>query len=284
LTDEANAAQRQFWNSDFGEKWVAFEADLETLHAPMTEPLLDCAAIGSGMQVLDVGCGSGSVARRAAELAETEGGVTGVDISEVLLGTARAAAAGKGSAPVDYVLGDAQTHAFAPASFDRFVSRMGVMFFADPVAAFANLLHAARPGARFCAVVWRRGAANPWFQIPTEAAVRRLGPMESDPEAPGPLAFANPNRARALLTAAGWKDASADPLQAILETRGTAKAAAASIGSMGPAARIMDAKGATVAQATAIEADIAAGFSRFETDQGLRVPVTMTLLSATAPP
>lgn len=283
MTDDANAAQREFWNSGFGEKWVTFEADLETLHAPMTEPLLARAAITPGMRVLDVGCGSGSVARRAAELAGADGAVMGVDISEVLLNTARASAVGHGGAPISYVLADAQTHAFAPASFDRLVSRMGVMFFADSVAAFSNLLRSARPGASFSAVVWRRGEVNPWFGIPTAAAIRHLGPIDTDPDAPGPLAFANVDRTLALLAAAGWEGASADPLQVILETRGTATETAASVGSIGPAARIMNAKGATAEQTAAIVADIAAGFSPFETDHGLRVPVTMTLLSARAP-
>jgi len=258
LTNEAKAAQRQFWNSDFGAKWVAFEADLETLHAPMNGPLLARAAIGPEVQVLDVGCGSGSVARRAAALAGAVGAVISVDISEVLLDTARATAADEMSSSIEYVLADAQTHAFAPASFDRIVSRMGVMFFADPVAAFANLLHAARPGAALSAVVWRRKEANPWFQIPTEAAIRHVGPVESDPDAPGPLAFANVDRTLAVLEAANWEDVRADPLQVILETRGTAKEAAASVGSIGPAARIMEAKDATAAQVAAIATDIAA--------------------------
>ncbi len=283
MSDEANAAQRQFWNSSFGEKWVTFEADLETLHAPMTAPLLARAAIEPGMRVLDVGCGSGSVARRAAELTRSGGKVTGVDISNVLLDTARATSARGESAPIDYVLADAQTYAFAPASFDRVVSRMGVMFFANPVAAFENLLRAARPGARFSAVVWRRGEENPWFGIPTNAATRHLGPMDSDPDAPGPLAFANIDRPLALLAAAGWVGVSADPLEVVLETRGTAAEAAASFASIGPAARMMDAKGATAAQTAAIMADVAANYRRFETDQGLQVPVTMTLLSAIAP-
>lgn len=283
MTNEANAAQRQFWNSDFGAKWVAFEADLETLHAAMNDPLLTCAAIETGMHVLDVGCGSGSVSRRAAEWSGARGSVTGVDISEVLLDKARSIAVGEGSASVVYLNADAQTYPFAPASFDCVVSRMGVMFFADPTAAFANLLRGVRPGGYLAAVVWRRGVANPWFRIPTEAAVRHLGPVDSDPDAPGPLAFADADRALALLVAAGWVDVSAKPLEVILETHGTAMDAAASIGSMGPAARIMASKGATEEQANAIEADIAAGFRRFETERGLRVPVTMTLLSARAP-
>ena len=157
------------------------------------------------------------------------------------------------------------------------------MFFANPVAAFANLRRAARPGANLSAVVWRRGEENPWFGIPTKAAIRHLGPIDSDPDAPGPLAFASAVRTLSLLAAAGWEGASADPLQVFLETRGTAAQAAASFASLGPAARMMDAKGANAAQTAAIMADIAAGFSQFETDQGLRVPVTMTLLSATAP-
>lgn len=283
MIDEANEAQRRFWNSDFGEKWVAFEVDLETLHAPMNEPLLAHAAIEPGMQVLDVGCGSGSVARRAAELVGAGGTVTALDISDVLLTSARASATSEGSAPVQYLLADAQTYAFMSACFDRVVSRMGVMFFADPTVAFANLLQAVRPGGRFSAVVWRRGEVNPWFQLPTEAAIRHLGPIVSDPDAPGPLAFANADRALSILSAAGWQDVCADPLHVILETRGSATEAAASIGSLGPAARIMDAKGATRAQAAEIEADIAAGFRRFETEHGLRIPVTMTLLSARAP-
>lgn len=283
MSVETNATQRKFWNSRFGERWVEFAEELETLHAPMNEPLLARAAIAPNMRVLDIGCGSGTLARRAAELAGANGRVIGVDISEVLLDTALATGSVKESAPIDYVLDDAQTFAFAPATFDRVVSRMGVMFFADPVAAFANLLTAARPGAIFAAVVWRRGEVNPWFQIPTEAALRHLGPVEADPNAPGPLAFADVARTIALLEAAGWQHARGDPLDVILETHGTAQQAAESIGSLGPAARIMDDKGASAAEAKSILADIAAGFSQFETDNGLRIPVTMTLLSATAP-
>ena len=284
MTDKANEMQRQFRNSDFGEKWVTLENDLETLHAPMTEPLLARAAIGPGMRVLDVGCGSGSVARRAAELTGPDGAVVGVDISEVLLDTAQATTVSVRSAPVSYLLADAQIHPFVPASFDRIVSRMGVMFFADPVAAFANLRRAARPSALLSSVVWRRGEENPWFAIPTAAAIRRhAGPIEADPDAPSPLAFANADRTLALLSAAGWVDVIADALPVVLETRGTATEAAESVGSLGPAARIMDAKGATAAQTAAIVADIAAGFRPYETELGLRVPVTMTLLSARAP-
>ncbi len=283
MSEDANSSQRAFWNSDFGAKWVTFADDLERLHAPMNEPLLDRAGISPGMRVLDIGCGSGSVARRAAEVTGTNGGVTAVDISELLLETARHTRSGDDSAPIDYVLADAQTHGFATAGFDRVVSRMGVMFFADPIAAFANLLRAARPGAAFAALVWRRGEANPWFQIPTEAAIRHLGPVDADPHAPGPLAFADVDRTVAILQAAGWEDVRGDPLEVRLETSGTSENAAMSIGALGPAARIMDAKGATPAQAASIAKDIADGFRRFETPQGLRVPVTMTLLSAIAP-
>jgi hypothetical protein len=86
-----------------------------------------------------------------------------------------------------------------------------------------------------------------------------------------------------LLATAGWKDVSADPLAVTLETRGSAQQAAESVGSLGPAARIMNAKGATAAQAERIVAAIAEGFRPFETAQGLRLPVTMTLLAAKAP-
>lgn len=108
----------------------------------------------------------------------------------------------------------------------------------------------------------------------------RLTPTQTPPDR---WQFANTDRALAILAAAGWMDVSAAPLDVILETRGAAAEAAASIGSMGPAARILDAKGATKTQVTVIAADIATVFRQFETEHGLQVPATMTLLSARAP-
>src|SRR5579885_3498256 len=116
---------------------------------------MDHAAIQSGERILDIGCGSGETTLELARRAGPAGSALGVDISRLLLDAARAAARQAALANVSFQEADAQTHAFAPASFDLVFSRFGVMFFEDPDAAFRNLKTALRPGGRLCFVCWR---------------------------------------------------------------------------------------------------------------------------------
>jgi SAM-dependent methyltransferase len=105
---------------------------------------------------------------------------------------------------------DAQTHAFAPQSWDALFSRFGVMFFADPPAAFANMRRALKPGGRMTFVCWRTPAENPLMTAPMQAALPILGPPEgppADPRAPGPFAFAAQDYVAAILSAAGFAEA-----------------------------------------------------------------------------
>jgi SAM-dependent methyltransferase len=96
--------------------------------------------------------------------------------------------------------------------YDAAFSRFGVMFFADPVAAFANVLRALKPTGRLSFVCWRPLSENPWMHVPLEAARSLLPPASpSDPTAPGPFAFANPDRVRSILTAAGFSRIAIDP-------------------------------------------------------------------------
>ena len=106
------------------------------------------------------------------------------------------------------VVHDAATYVFPRDDADLLFSRFGVMFFADPEAAFANLRLAMRPGGRLQCVAWRSLAANPWLSVPLEAA-RPLLPPQPPPEpyAPGPFAFADAERVGSILAAAGWKGA-----------------------------------------------------------------------------
>jgi SAM-dependent methyltransferase len=120
--------------------------------------------ISPGNEVLDVGCGAGLTTREAARAAEP-GRVVGIDISPRMLERARQATAAEGIGNVVYQLGDAQTHPFAPGAFDVAISRFGTMFFADPVAAFANIGTALRPSARLVLLIWQRSEDNEWAQV-----------------------------------------------------------------------------------------------------------------------
>jgi ubiquinone/menaquinone biosynthesis C-methylase UbiE len=117
--------------------------------------------VGPTDRVLDIGCGAGLTTREAA-CSAVEGSVVGVDVSAEMLEIARRRSAEAGLRNITFELGDAQTHGFPAAHFDLCVSRFGTMFFADPVAAFANFGQAMRPGARLVMMVWQGRERNEW--------------------------------------------------------------------------------------------------------------------------
>lgn len=197
----ANEEQQQAWAAQ-GIDWVDHAAIFEAVLAPFADAVLQAADIGRGARVLDIGCGSGTLLHRAAALGAVP---FGVDISEPMVQAARRRVPG-----ATVALGDAQTLALRPATgeaFDRIISRFGVMFFEDPVAAFANIRNAAAPGAQLTFVCWREGD-NPMFTLGVDILADRLEtpPAAADPDAPGPLAFGNAERVRAILADAGWRD------------------------------------------------------------------------------
>jgi SAM-dependent methyltransferase len=203
----ANTEQSEHWNTGPGvAHWVANQARYDRMHAPFTALILDAAALRAGLNVLDVGCGSGGTTLAAARLV-APGRATGLDLSGPMLAQARAGAEAAGLANVAFQQGDAQVQAFEPASFDTVISRFGVMFFADPVAAFANIRSAIRPGGRLVFVCWQPLAANQWILVPGAALAEHLPPPPPAPaDGPGMFAFADPDRLRPILAAAGWRD------------------------------------------------------------------------------
>src|SRR6185369_15072156 len=182
---------------------------------------MDAAAVAAGERVLDVGCGCGSTTIELARRAGPTGHVVGADISGPMLADARARTAAAGLGNVELVHADAQTHAFPPSAFDLVFSRFGVMFFADPTAAFANLRGALRPGGRLAFVCWRSLPENPWMAVPLMAALQHLPPPTiPGPEDPGPFSFADRGRVERILGGAGWSDVTVTPLDETLTLPG----------------------------------------------------------------
>ena len=201
---EANADQATFWNAQPGQNWVDFQADLDAQLSEVTDRLLAACAARPGERVLDIGCGAGGSTLALAAAVGAVGSVLGLDLSEPLLARAEERRRDLALGNVRFARGDAQDHPFAPGGFDLAASRFGVMFFADPVAAFRNIARALRPGGRLVFVAWAGPEHNPWFAIPQRAAVARLGPVApTPPDAPGPMAFRDAARVTGLLEAAG---------------------------------------------------------------------------------
>ena len=200
---ELHAQQVAFWNGPGGERWVADQARMEAMLAPVADALVAHASVRPGETVLDVGCGYGATALRLAQTVGPKGRVIGLDVSAPMLALARARS--EGVANIEWIEADAATHAFAPASVDLVFSRFGVMFFGDPAAAFANLRRALRPGGRLVFACWRTAEENPWIQIPARAVFAHVpSPPRPGPEDPGMLSFGDPARVRRILTQAGF--------------------------------------------------------------------------------
>ncbi len=203
-TRSPNAQQIEYWNGPTGVKWAALQERIDRFLGAITEALMPFADPKSGERALDIGCGCGTTTLLLALELAPEGRATGVDISVPMLNVAQARAQAQ-NADVTFLEADASTHAFQPV-FDLVFSRFGVMFFADPALAFANIRRALAPGGRLAFVCWRSLKDNAWASIPMAAAKHLLPPQEPvDPLAPGPFAFADDNRVRAILKAAGYR-------------------------------------------------------------------------------
>lgn len=214
--DEINAGMLSFWNGQGGHMWVERQTHTDITLAPMTEALLKFAAPRAGEHVLDIGCGCGATTLEFAQAIRPEGHVAALDISAPMLAEGRARSKAAGLTNIDWLEADAATATLD--EFDLLTSAFGLMFFGDPVAAFARMRGAARPGARMAFVCWRGLAENPWMEVPMTAVAQHLPPRPKPvPHAPGMFAFADPQRVTEVLTAAGWAAPTFKPLDVELD-------------------------------------------------------------------
>lgn len=197
-----NADEIAFWNGRSGEKWVETQETQDRMLGPPGQAAIDAARVAAGEAVLDVGCGCGD---SSIEIASRGADVLGVDVSDVMLARARQRAANDASLSAEFLSADAETHRFGPARFDLVFSRFGVMFFQHPDAALSNLNRALKPGGRLAFVCWRPLRENEWVRLPTEIASRHMKlPAPAGIDAPGPFAFADPERVHGILDRAGF--------------------------------------------------------------------------------
>jgi SAM-dependent methyltransferase len=216
-----NAQQIEYWNRQAGPRWVSHQELLDAQIAPLGRLVMERAALARGERVLDVGCGCGDSTLELARRVGAAGAVLGVDLSAPMLERARERSRASDAANAAFLQADAQTHAFELASFDLLYSRFGVMFFADPPAAFANLRRALRPAGRLAFVCWQPLARNPWMLVPLGAAAKHVElPPPPPPGAPGPFAFGDPDLVRAVLGRAGFADPDVEPVEAELSIGG----------------------------------------------------------------
>ncbi len=280
---DANAAMRRYWNTVAGPRWVASPGFRERRNQESLALLLARLGLAGGESVLEIGCGTGALTLPLAEAVGEHGRVVAVDISEPMLGAARQKIDEARLRNVTLLSGDAQVFAFEPAAFDVATSRMGVMFFADPAAAFRNIKGGLKPGGRLVFACWAPLDENRHWLISYDVAFRHLGPPAPPPaHEPGPLAFGDPDYIRRMLTAAGFAEIAVKRAHPTI-IGGTPEEEARQAVTMGPTARLIEEKKPDEATRQTIIREIEAAFVAEAAAGPIRLAATIFLVSARRP-
>lgn len=279
-TEAPNQAQIDYWNARGGSAWVPAQERTDAMLRAMGDAALAAAALEAGHRVLDVGCGCGDTTIAAAELVGPDGLAIGVDVSAPMLARGRQRAGGKDD--VVFVQADAQTADLASLAVDRVVSRFGVMFFADPIAAFTNIATALVPDGRLSFVCWQTPEQNQWMGFAVRAVGDLLDFPPPVPGGPGPFAFGEADVVRDVVGGAGFRDVELTPLTGVNDLIGgtTIEEAVSNAIQMSPIpAMTTD----DPALATEARERITVAFDEASEDGRLELPYSCWIVTASAP-
>lgn len=272
IIETPNADAVRAWDGPEGDYWTVHEAAFDASVAAYDAPLMTAAALRAGERVLDIGCGTGKISRDAARVAGT---VLGVDLSARMLDVARLRAAEQRLGTVSYLRADAQTHEFDRARFDLAISRTGVMFFADPAAAFANIGRTLRPGGRLALLVWQAAERNEWIMRFAEAVTGR---EMTPPDGPGPFSLADPSQVRELLSGAGFTGIRIEDIRAPMHFGADTDSAYRFVRGLGFVRGVLD--GFDPAARERAEAALRADIEAHQGDSGVRSASAAWLITA----
>jgi SAM-dependent methyltransferase len=281
-----NEEATEAWSGVLFERFVKFRELLTAGLGQFGDEAIRLHPPAAGDRVLDVGCGFGDTTQRLARMVGDEGRAVGVDVAEPFVKASIAEAEETGLTNTGFLAGDVQVMDL-PGPFDYVFSRMGVMFFANPVAAFRNLREAMAPGGRLCAVVWRRKLDNPWVLRAEEVTERYLEePEESDEPTcgPGPFSMANADTVSHQLLIAGFENPTLTRCDRLMKLGDDLDQAVALNMAIGPAAELIRlAKDEAERIRPTLEREIREALAEFETSDGVYGGASVWIISATAP-
>jgi|SRR5690349_11969451 len=239
-----------------------------------------------GARVLDVGCGFGDTTQQLAEIVGVEGSAFGVDVSEPFIEAAQAEAEEAGAENVRFAVADVQATEFEE-TFDYAFSRMGIMFFANPVQALRNVREALAPGGRLCAVVWRRKLDNEWVHRAEQVVEEYLDhPEETDEPAcgPGPFSMANADTVSEQLKIAGFEEIALQRCDLPLKIGRDLDHAVEFNMALGPAGEVLRMWEDRIDEIRPkIATDLRAALAEFDGPDGVYAPASTWIIAATAP-
>ena len=274
-----NAPQIEYWNGPTGDKWARFADAQDQMLGDLGSVAMNACDIQLGHWVLDVGCGSGTTSIEMARRVGSEGRVHGIDISTPMLDVGRARLDALDINNVTFHNKDVATYRFEQKAFDRMYSRFGVMFFVDPVSAFTNIRSGLKSNGRLAFVCWQAADKNPWMEVPWRVVLKHVSaPPGSDPEAPGAMAFSNPDRIRSILFEAGFAELKIDALETLVPVEPDVPASVQRLMELGPAARLLNNISDNVKER--VQKDLSDAISGFQTADGVMMGSTTWIVSA----
>jgi SAM-dependent methyltransferase len=282
----ANQEATDAWSGPLFERYSRYRDIVAGGLAGHSEVALAAYPPPPGGRVLDLGCGFGDTTQRLAELVGPGGEAVGIDVSQPFVDAARAEAEETGVANVRFLTGDVQVTDFEER-FDYAFSRMGIMFFASPVAALRNVRLALAPGGRFCAVVWRRKLDNEWLHRAERVVEKYLEhPEESDEPTcgPGPFSMANADTVSEQLRLAGFEQISLQRCDLPISIGADLDRAVEFNMALGPAGEVLRLWGDRVEEIRPqIAADLREALADLAGPEGVVAPASTWILAATAP-
>lgn len=273
----------EFWNSAATRPWAEQHERQDRALAGLAQAALNLAAPQPGERVLDIGCGAGTTVLELAARVGPSGHVLGADISRQSIARAGERITTARLRQAEAICADVASHPFEPDSFDLVFSRLGVMFFPDPTAAFANVHRAMQPTGRLAMAVFRPAGENPWPNAPL-AAVRHLLPPipPPKPDEPGMFSWGDPVRVRQILTGAGFREVSLTPVDLEYRIAGSGGAAEAADFALlfGPLTRILP--GLPPERHDAVRSTLEEFFQGRATSEGVALPAGFWVVRARA--
>jgi ubiquinone/menaquinone biosynthesis C-methylase UbiE len=278
----ANSEAIAAWDGPLYDRFVRFRHIVTTGLGAHGEEALRLYPPRPGDRVLDVGCGFGDTTQRIGELVGDAGEAVGVDAAERFIETARA----ETEMPnVRFMVGDVQTMSFEH-QYEMAFSRMGTMFFANPVAALRNVRSALVPGGKLVMVVWRRREDNAWLyraQQIVEGIVQRPEEYDDPTCGPGPFSLAGADTTSDILQHAGFSDVTLHRCDIAILVGSDVEEAIDLVTSMGPAGEILRLLGDRAKHLHGqIHEALREGLSEFVTPEGVMASASTWIVSGTA--
>jgi ubiquinone/menaquinone biosynthesis C-methylase UbiE len=282
----ANAETTEAWDGPLYDRFVRFRDVIVPGLRVHGEEALRLFPPQPGQRVVDIGCGFGDTTQRIAELVGSEGEAVGVDVGTRFIDSARTETAALGIANARFEVADVQFDDLG-GPYDMAFSRMGTMFFANPVAALRNVRSALKPGAPLVMVVWRRREDNEWLyraQTIVEQIVQRPEEYDEPTCGPGPFSMAGADTTSDILLHSGFEDIELRRCDLPMFAGRTVADAIELVMALGPAGEILRLWGDRMAHVhEEVHAALEQGLGDYASPEGVIAPASTWIVSALNP-